>query len=75
MRNILKRADRPDLRGTPKRWAVPLHSGRVTHCVRVAHYTPLEAELAVKRRLEETGTVGLFKQIGRAQRTSKQVLA
>lgn len=64
-----------DLRGTPRNWAVPLHAGRVTHCVRVRHYGALEAQLAVRDRLVETGTLGLFRKIGEPVRTTKQALA
>jgi hypothetical protein len=64
-----------DLRGTPRSWAVPLHAGRVTHCVRVTHHTALEAQLGAVRRLRKTGTLGLFRKVGTAVRTTKQVLA
>lgn len=63
------------LRGTPRNWAVPLHAGRVTHCVRVRHYSALEAQLATKRRMRKTGTLGLFASIGDPVRTTKAALA
>lgn len=67
---------KPELfRGTPSTWAVPLHAGRVTHCVRVRHFTPLEARLAVTSELRAKGVLGQFRQIGHPVQTTKKPLA